>query len=328
MNQRASSTLIGAFVVGAISLAITAFLLLGNIGLFEDREKIIMYFTGSVEGLNKGAPVNIRGVKVGTVIDIDVTFHPLNGEFFIPVIVQFEPDAVDSVRQLHVPDPEEDILTYMIEELGLRAQLQLLSILTSQMAIQLDYYPETEVQYHGDGNGKLREIPTIPMTIEKFNEQLQKLPIEQILNDITSSLSAINQIVNSAEIMETVKLLNDALKTIDELARNVNRNLQPLADNTNTTLKSIDGLAKNVNRNVQPIAENTANVLLNAQKTLREANALLASTKQLLNEDSTQIYNLNIALDEIVNAARSIRIFAETIERQPETLLKGKNPQD
>lgn len=326
MSQRASSTLIGAFVVGAIALAITAFMLLGNDGIFEDREKAIMYFTGSVDGLNKGAPVNIRGVKIGTVIDIDVEFHPLDGEFFIPVIAQFEPDAVEDVRQLHVPDPDEGQLEYMIEELGLRAQLQLQSILTSQMAIQLDYHPGTKLQYHGDG--KLPEIPTIPTPIEKFNEQLQKLPVDQILNDITSSLAAINKIVSSPEVMETIKVLNDTLRTIDELAGNINLNLQPLADNTNRTLQSVDQLANSVNRNVQPLADDTAKVLLDAQKTLQEANALLTNTQRLLNEDSTQIYNLNIALEEIVNAARSIRIFAETIERQPETLLKGKKSQD
>jgi paraquat-inducible protein B len=326
MSQRASSTLIGAFVVGAVTLITTAFLLLGDGGIFEDREKAIMYFSGSVEGLNKGAPVNIRGVKIGTVIDIDVEFHPLDGEFFIPVIVQFEPDAVENVRQLHVPDPDEGQLEYMIEELGLRARLQLLSILTSQMAVQLDYYPDTEVRYHGDG--KLPEIPTIPTPIEKINEQLQKLPVEQILNDITSSLAALNKIVSSPEVMATVKTLNDTLKTIDKLASNINLNLQPLADNTNRTLQSVDQLANSVNRNIQPLADDTAKVLLDAQHTLHEANALLISTKHLLNEDSTQIYNLNIALEEIVNAARSIRIFAETIERQPETLLKGKNPKD
>lgn len=326
MSQRASSTLIGAFVVGAIALIATAFLLLGDRGIFEDREKVVMYFTGSVEGLNKGAPVSIRGVKIGTVIDIDVEFHPLDGEFLIPVIVQFEPDAVENVRQLHVPDPDEGQLEYMIEELGLRARLQLQSILTSQMAIQLDYYPDTDVHYHG--TGKLPEIPTIPTPIEKINEQLQKLPVEQILNDITSSLAAINKIVSSPDAMETIKVLNDTLKTIDELASNINLNLQPLADNTNRTLQSVNQLANSVDRNVQPLADNTEKLLVDAQQTLREANALLANTRRLLSEDSTQVYNLNTALEEIVNAARSIRIFAETIERQPETLLKGKNPQD
>ena len=326
MSQRANSTLIGAFVVGAVALAVTAFLLLGDTGLFEDREKAIMYFTGSVEGLNKGAPVNIRGVKIGTVIDIDIQLHPLDGEFLIPVTVQFEPDAVEHARELYVPDPDEGRLKYMVEELGLRAQLHLQSILTSQMAIQLDYHPDTEPQYYGDGD--LAEIPTIPTTIEKFNEQIQKLPIEQLLNDITSALSSINQIVSSAEIIETIRLINDTLKTVNQLAANIDNKLLPLADNTRETLDSVNQLATNVNRNVQPLADSTVQVLLDAQNTLHEANALLHNTKQLLNEDSTQVYNLNLALEEIVNAARSIRIFAETIERQPETLLRGKNPQD
>lgn len=319
MSQRTNSTLIGAFVVGAITLAIAAFLLLGNVGLFEDREKIIMYFTGSVDGLNKGAPVNVRGVKVGTVIDINIEIQPVSGELFIPVIVQFEPDAVEYVRTIQVPDPDHDRLKYLIEQLGLRAQLQLQSILTSQMAIQLDYHPDTEI--HLRGSGDLREIPTIPKTFEKINEQLQDLPLEQILSDITSTLSSINQIVSSPDAMEAIRTLNNTMKTIDELASNINDKLQPLADNTNKTLVSVDELAQNINRNVQPIADNTENALLDAQKALRQIEALL-------NENSTQVYNLNIALEEIVSAARSIRIFAETIERQPETLLKGRNPRD
>jgi len=301
MSQRANSTLIGAFVVGAVTLSIIAFLTLGNVGLFEDREKVIMYFAGSVDGLNKGAPVNVRGVQIGTVIDINIEFHPLDGEFFIPVIVQFEPDAVEDVRLIHVPDPDADLLKYMIDELGLRAQLQLQSVLTSQMAIQLDYRPDTEARFHGDGS--LREIPTIPRTFEVISEQLQDLPLEQILNDITSMLSSINQIVSSPEVEETMVILKNTLRSIDDLAQNINRNVQPLADDTSKTL-------------------------LDAQNTLRETEALLSDMKRLVDQDSAQIYNLNVALEEIVSAARSIRNFAETLERQPEILIRGKNPRD
>ncbi len=319
MNKRINPTLIGAFVVGAIALAIAAFLLLGNVGLFEDREKVIMYFTGSVEGLNKGAPVNVRGVKVSTVIDIDIEVHPLDGEFFIPVIVQFEPDAVKDIQTIELADPDQDRLVYLIEEHGLRAQLKLLSILTSQMAIDLDYHPDTQIHYHG--NEELPEIPTIPMAFEKLSEELQDIPIDQILNDITSTLASINRIISSPDTMELMSTLNKTMKTIDELARNIDNNLQPLADNTNDTLRSVNSLAQNLNSNVQPLTDSTKSTLRDAQNALRRLEALL-------NQDSTQLYNLNIALEEIVSAARSIRIFAETIERQPETLLRGKNPQD
>jgi paraquat-inducible protein B len=319
VSKRVNPTLIGAFVVGAIALIIAAFLLLGNVGLFEDREKVIMYFTGTVEGLNKGAPVNVRGVKVGTVTDIDIEVHPLDGEFLIPVIVQFEPDAVKDVQRIKPEDPDQDRLKYLIEEQGLRAQLKLQSILTSQMAIELDYHPDTQIHYHGDG--KIPEIPTIPMAFEKIGKKLQNVPIDQILNDLTSTLASINEIISSPDAMELMSTLNKTMKTIDELARNIDNNLQPLADNTNNTLRSINALTQNLNSNVQPVADNTQSTLLDAQKALRKLDALL-------NEDSRQLYNLNIALEEIVRAARSIRLFAETIERQPETLLRGKNPQD
>ena len=119
--------------------------------------------------------------------------------------------------------------------------------------------------------------------------------------------------------METMQSLNRAAKSIDELAIGINHKLQLLTDNTNNTLKSIDELALTANRNIGPLANNTNTTLRDAQKALRDIDALL-------NENSTQVYNLSIALEEITRAARSIRIFAETIERQPETLLKGKKP--
>ncbi len=319
MSRRVNPTLIGAFVVGAIVLGVTAFLLLGDVGLFQDREKVIMYFTGSVEGLNKGAPVNVRGVKVGTVIDIDIVLDPRSGELLIPVIVQFEPDAVEYVRNITVPDTDLDPLQFLIDELGLRAQLQLQSLLTAQMAIELDYHPGTPVHYRGEGG--LSEIPTIPMRFEKFNKHLQNLPVEQILDDITSTLAAINRIVSSPEILETINSVNQAMTTVNALAGNINNHLQPLAVTTRETLASLDELARNANRSLQPIAADTQIALQDAQRALRRVEALLS-------EDSTQIYRLTVALDEIVAAARSIRMFAETIERQPETLLRGKNPRD
>ena len=319
MSRRVSPTLIGAFVVSAVVLGVTAFLLLGDVGLFQDREKVAMYFTGSVEGLNKGAPVNVRGVKVGTVIDIDIAIDPLSGELLIPVTVQFEPGAVDYVRTIELPDPDLDRLKFLIEELGLRAQLQLESLLTSQMAIELDYHPDTDIHYRGGGD--LPEIPTIPMRFEQFNKHLQNLPLEQILADITSTLASINRIVSSPEILATITSLQQTMTTVDELASNINHNLQPLADTTRETLVSIDELAKNINRDLPALADNTKTALQDAQQALRRVEALLQ-------EDSSQIYNLNSALEEIVAAARSIRMFAETIERQPETLLRGKNPQD
>jgi paraquat-inducible protein B len=57
MSKQANKTLIGAFVVGAIVLAVAGILVFGSGDFFSVRPMFVMYFEGSVSGLNVGAPV-------------------------------------------------------------------------------------------------------------------------------------------------------------------------------------------------------------------------------------------------------------------------------
>ncbi|MEX2354155.1 MAG: MlaD family protein, partial [Gammaproteobacteria bacterium] len=167
MSKPVNTTLLGAFVTGAIVLIAFAIIAFGGEGLFTKSERVIMYFSGNVDGLNVGAPVNVRGVRIGTVREIDIEFNTETGELRVPVIAEIETDSIETVRMLQADDPLDTI----IQELGLRAQLQIQSILTSQLFVQLDYHPNTEINYHGDGS--LLEIPTIPMMFEQLDRALE-----------------------------------------------------------------------------------------------------------------------------------------------------------
>ena len=72
MSKHANPTVIGAFVVGAVILAVTAILLLGSGDLFIQKPRFVLYFKGSVKGLNVGSPVNFRGVNIGTVTNVQL----------------------------------------------------------------------------------------------------------------------------------------------------------------------------------------------------------------------------------------------------------------
>jgi sporulation protein YlmC with PRC-barrel domain len=76
MSRQANKTVIGIFVVGAIALVVIAVLILGSGKFFKKTFTAVCYFEGSVGGLNVGAPVIFRGVKVGSVKNIVLQFDP------------------------------------------------------------------------------------------------------------------------------------------------------------------------------------------------------------------------------------------------------------
>ena len=330
MSIRANPTLIGAFVVGALTLGVLAIILFGGKGIWQDEDQIIMYFSGSVYGLNTGAPVSVRGVKIGTVRQINIIFNTETGDFRVPVIADLNPGSIEAAQQLQLPDDSEDPIKTLIEKLGLRAQLQMQSILTAQLYIELDYHSETPVQYFGDGS--ILEVPTIPTAIDQLDKVLDKISLENIMNDFTSSLSALKRLLNSPEIMETITTIKSSFKEVDALSRDLQKKLATMSGNIDATLADIRTLSAQMNQTFvttnRLIAEDSPQIknLNSAMVEISTAAQELAGAARTVSElpDSPEAYRLNQALDEITTAARALRELADTIESQPESLLRGK----
>ncbi len=98
MSKPANKTVIGIFVVVALVLVVGAVLILGSGKFFKNYPKFVMYFQGSVKGLAVGAPVNFRGVKIGTVTDIKMLLNPKDLSMIIPVYIELFPDAIQTVE--------------------------------------------------------------------------------------------------------------------------------------------------------------------------------------------------------------------------------------
>ena len=74
MSARANPTTIGVFVIGAVALAIVVVLVFGSGTMFSKKERYVIFFSDSVNGLSVGAPVQMRGVKIGEVKSIRALF--------------------------------------------------------------------------------------------------------------------------------------------------------------------------------------------------------------------------------------------------------------
>jgi paraquat-inducible protein B len=134
----------------------------------------VLFFEGSVKGLNVGSPVKFRGVDIGMVKNIQLSINPDDLEFFVPVYVEIFENRISILGDKRVEQfDDEEAVDTLVAEMGLRAQLQMQSLLTGQLFINYDFYPDTPIKKVGLDE-KVYEVPTIPTTLQIFTETVQK----------------------------------------------------------------------------------------------------------------------------------------------------------
>ena len=154
MSVRANATAVGAFVLGAIAIMAGIVIVFGSGMLFRDASRYVIFFTDSLEGLSVGAPVKYRGVQVGSVTDIRAVFQPDRAAVDIPVVIELDR------RSVVESDDGEAIMAPLIQQ-GLRARLDLVSIITGQLYVQLNIFPGAPVRDFPNDTG-YPQIPSIP----------------------------------------------------------------------------------------------------------------------------------------------------------------------
>jgi len=324
MSKPIGKPIIGAFVLGAIALAVAGLFVLGG-GKFLKKKYIhVMYFDGSVKGLKVGAPVTFRGVEIGTVSNIAIRANPEDLTTRIPVIVEIDPASIET------PGGSIDKVLPRLIKRGLRAKLSLQSLVTGQLQIELDYMPDTKARLVG-GKTKYTEIPTVTSTMSKFEKELEQIPIQEIGHRVSAVLASIEKFMDNPELGQGVKNLNQTIVDMQKLVKDVGRHVDPLLGSATAAIGHVDKLALNVNQQIDPLAadvKKTATAISGAadaaRPALKEAGRALANIAALTAKGSEERRKLDSTLKELQAAARSIKVFAEYLERHPEALIRGK----
>jgi paraquat-inducible protein B len=313
VSERANPTLIGAFLLGAIALVVTGLMVFGGGRFFTEKVNYVAYFPETVSGLNDGAPVNFRGVKVGTVHRIEVQFDAQDLSVRIPVYLQLERRRI---REIGGTIPEINFIPELIER-GLRAQLQLQSIVTGQLSVQLDILPNRPARYVNPV-GEFPEMPTIPSSMQQFTETMESLSIEELVNDARQVLAGLKTLVNSPELAELLTGVNEFVNSGELLG---------LVTHTNEAIGDVQALVSNIDGRVGSLSTSVELTLTEASETLKGIQKTLDTARQSLSiaaEGSPMRYEFEKMLGELTAAARSIRLLAEYLERNPDALVRGK----
>jgi paraquat-inducible protein B len=162
----------------------------------------LLYFDQSVRGLAVGAPVEFRGIQIGQVTDVRLEFDRQERRFRIPVMIEIEPERFTS---LNVTEAERHVALDRLVAAGLRAQLKTGNLLTGQLIVSLDLFPNAKPAQVA-WNEPVPIMPTIPTPLEEITgnltqlvKRLSKVPVEQIGANLNDSLAALRSTLNHAD---------------------------------------------------------------------------------------------------------------------------------
>lgn len=256
-------------------------------------------FTESLQGLSIGAPVTLLGLPAGEVTQVGLSLDPKTMAFRPRVLITFYPERLLSrviakdraAGNVMIEGSEKvrlQLLRRIVEEQGLRAQLKSGNLLTGQLFVAFNYFPDAP-KPKIDWTQDPLELPVVPSTLPDLEakltgilDKLDSLPLEAIGKEVQKDLTALRQ------------TLEDTSKLLSRVDTEVVGVLTTTLQETRRAIASADTMLTNTDATI--VGKNAP-----VQQDLRDA------------------------LQEMVLAARSIRVLTDYLERHPESLIRGKS---
>src|SRR5580704_1427528 len=316
MAKRFSPTAIGMFVVGSFALLVAAIVVVGAGKMFQKPVQFVCFFRGDVNGLKVGAPVKFRGVQIGQVASIRLVLPSGEGQvrgdvkdLRLPVILNIEGSQLRAMGGSGMALTEQGFDDFV--DRGLRAQLDVESLLTGLLYIDLDLRPNTPLLLTLEpGTSPYREIPTVPTNMEHVQEEVEKaldrlakVDLEGLLSSIAGAGNSINSLASSQELKQALISTNDTMKTL----RNTLGSMQVTLNKVNT---KFDGLFADLQHTSQEAAS-----------TMKQTREMLIDVKASLDPNSPLWVNLNLALEQFSDTAQSFGQLSEYLHQNPSALL-------
>lgn len=345
MSRKANPKVIGGFVLGAIGILVVGLLTFGSGKIFQETRPGVMFFSESVAGLNAGAPVTFQGVTIGSVTEVRIEFDPDTLEVRIPVFVEIEPARI--VR-LGKAGREIGYRGAELVAAGMRAQLVPVSLVTGQLAVNLDFHPDTPINLVGADLG-VPEWPTIPSGLQAILERIEKIPIQELVETAISLLNDLDELVESGELKSSLSSLSAGLSAFAQLLETINTDAGPIMGNVRTgtaeanqfiaeasqvlgslskdidvTLADLRTLVGDINSEVRPLSQSIQDAAGSAERALDQAEVTLKTADGVISRDSPLRRDLEVALRNLTAASKSIRNLADQLERNPNAILTGK----
>lgn len=313
MSESRKPFWIGAFLLSGLALLAGGLLLLGRDSWFSQPNDYVVYFTGALDGLDVGADVTYRGVKIGTVREIRLSYDAELKDVVMPVVVRIDPQVGRDGHRL------EGILGQLVER-GLRAQLQTQSLLTGKAVVALDLFPGQKGYVREPHEIGLPAIPSVPSRVDQaatvlrdLVTSLRELPLREMVASTHRSLQALEQLSTSPQLRDSLLSLGRSVANLEGLTQQLQRQIPPMLDNARQGSGELRVTLGEIRRAAQ-----------GASSALEQVQGLAGDARRTLGPESEAQFQLLQALEELTRASKALQRSAESLEQQPEALIFGK----
>lgn len=339
--MRPAAWRVGAFALAGLALVALAVLLLGG-NWFAASERGVMRFDRSVYGLQVGAPVVLRGVRVGQVTAVRLAPAGPHG-LAMPVTAEFDRALLHDVLGHQAPAAGAALPALVSR--GLVARLATQSLLTGLLYVDLDIDPARAMATAGapasGAAGSLPVIPTEATRLQTLQSQLEGLDLAQIGRDLSAVAASTRQLLAGPEAALLLARSTQAAASVQQLALTMQREVGPLARSLEATLaesrRAVQQIAPAAQQltaaavqvgaaasQAQGLAAAGLPMVAEVQRMSAELGQAAAVLREAAAEDSALRLNADRALQDVARAARSLRELGELLERHPDALLRGR----
>ncbi|MBS0630675.1 MAG: MCE family protein [Verrucomicrobia bacterium] len=328
MKTKVSPAIVGAFVLGAFGLGIIALLAFGGISFFSKPQRFVVYFDESIHGLDLGSPVKLRGVRVGRVVDLTITYDEKKNASVVAVVCELSKNKLTDPKGAIINVDSRDELQKLVDH-GLRAQLGVLGLATGLLFVELDFLSPQENPNPHLSDPRYLVVPSVSSSLAEFQARatdlmakINKIDFEGLSNELKGLLVDTRRQLNSLDLKPLITQWTKTGAQVEALA--ASPEIKQTMTNFNAAIVDLRTTLAHVDQQVGPAGTELTATLAQARKTLESFNTTSEAARRFIAAQGTVGDDLNRTLTQLSEAAGAVQRLADFLERNPQALLTGK----
>ena len=329
MKTKISPATIGMFVIGAFALGIIALLSFGGVSLFSKPQRFVVYFDESIHGLDLGSTVKLRGVRVGRVVDLNISYDEKTNRSVVAVVCEFSRDMLTDSKGAVINVADRAELQTLVER-GLRAQLGVLGLATGLLFVELDFLDPK--QYPVDGHAadpRYVSVPAVPSAISEFQAsvseilaKVKKVDFAGLAKELTGLMAEARQRMEGVDLKGVAEQWKKTGAQVEALA--TTPEIRQTFVTINAAATDLRAVLAKLDAQVGPAGKEFTETLAQAKLAVGSLNDAATTARKFIATHNGLGDEVVGTLQQLSEAADAVKRLADFIERNPNALLTGK----